>query len=79
MPKEGDIVLQTREEADLVHERLIDIIENYEFASVADFHELVGLPSAHTDNKWGWNALPHSQVRQTRDGFIVELPNPEPQ
>lgn len=79
MPKEGDIVLQTREEAELVHERLIDIIETYEFASVADFHELVNLPSAHTDGKWGWYSLPHSSVRQTREGFIVELPAPEAQ
>lgn len=74
----GEIVLTTRDDAENVLEGLVNIIEKYEVASVADLYELVGLPSAHTDNKWGWSHLKYANVRQIRDGYLIELPQPEP-
>lgn len=73
----GDIILTTRIDAENVIEELAKMIERYEVASVADLYELVGLPSAHTDNKWGWAQLKYANVRQTRDGYLIELPPAE--
>lgn len=74
----GEIILSSRQEAEIVLERLTDIVDKYETASVGDLNELVGLPSAYVDAKWGWTNLAFSNVRQTRDGFVLNLPPPEP-
>lgn len=58
----------------MVLERLNDIIDRYEVASVADLHELVGLPTTHVDNKWGWENVRYAEVRQIREGFLLDLP-----
>jgi hypothetical protein len=70
----NDIILADRVEAELVIERLIDIIEKYKEVSLADLYDLLGLPSPHTDNKWGWTYLNNAEVRQVRDGYLIDLP-----
>lgn len=70
----NDIILVSREEAELVLERLVDIIDKYDVVSVADLHDLVGLPTNYVDNKWGWVNLAHVDVRQTRQGWMLDLP-----
>lgn len=74
----GEIILSSRAEADLVVERLIDIIDTYDTASVADLNDLLGLATTHVDNKWGWSALPSVDIRQIREGYLIELPPVEP-
>lgn len=73
-----DFILSSREEADLVLERMNDILDTYEVASMADLLDLVGLPTSHTDNKWGWVYLGDASVRQVREGYLLELPPAEP-
>lgn len=74
----GDIILVSRDEAELVLERLHDVLDQYEVAAVADLHELVGLPSSYVDNKWGWTRLTGADVRQVREGYLLVLPPVEP-
>lgn len=73
----GQIVFISREEAELVLERMHDIIDEYDVVSVADLHELTALPTAHTDNNYGWTSLGYAQVRQTRQGYLLDLPPAE--
>jgi hypothetical protein len=73
-----EIVLDSRIEAEEVIDRLFDLVSRYESATVADLYELVGLPSAHTDHKWGWTDFRGSGVSRIRDGYILDLPDPEP-
>jgi hypothetical protein len=74
----SNIVLVSREEAETVLERLNDILEKFDVVSVADLHQLVGLPSTYIDNKWGWSSLRFADVRQIREGFLLDLPPVEP-
>jgi hypothetical protein len=69
-----NIVLAQRSDAELVVERLLDIIEKYEVASLADLYDLLGWPTSHVDNKWGWTYLNNVEVRQVRDGYLIDLP-----
>lgn len=69
-----DLILATREEADNVLERLTDILDKYGVASLADLYELTGLPSAHIHNKWGWTFLNNAEIRQVREGYLLDLP-----
>lgn len=73
-----DFILASREEAELVLERMNDIIDNYDVASVADLNDLVGFPTTHIDNKWGWSSLTDVQIRQIREGYLIDLPAPDP-
>lgn len=73
-----DFIISSKEEAELVLERMNDIVDTYEVASVADLHDLVGLPTSHTDNKWGWSRLGDVHIRQVREGYLIELPPAEP-
>lgn len=69
-----DLILSERSDAETVVERLIDIIDTYDVASVMDLNELLGLPSSPIDNKWGWTSLGKVEIRQVREGYLIELP-----
>lgn len=73
----NDFILATREEADLVMERMNDIIDTYQVASLFDLKGLIGEETNHVDNKWGWVYLADVQIRQTRDGYLLDLPPAE--
>ena len=74
----GEIILVSRQEAESVLEALIDILDKYEVVSVADLYSLVGLPTNMIDNKWGWSALHYVNIRQVREGWLLDLPSVEP-
>lgn len=70
--------LQTQEDADLVLERLQEIIGNFGYATQSDFRELVGLPTTHNDGIVGWTNLDGIKPTQTdTTGFCIELPEPK--
>jgi hypothetical protein len=73
-----EIVLESRPEAEEVIDRLFDLVSRYDTATVADLYELVGLPSSHTDHKWGWTDLRGAGVTRVRDGYLLDLPDPQP-
>jgi hypothetical protein len=74
----GEIIIQSRVEADEVIERMFDILSRYGSVSVADLYELTGIASSHTDYKWGWHELRGAKAVRLRDGnFLLDLPEPE--
>jgi hypothetical protein len=70
----NDVIIATKEEADLVVERLADILDKYEVVALADLYDLLGLQTSQIDFKWGWTYLGNIQVRQIRQGYLLELP-----
>ena len=73
-----EIVLESRTEAEEVIDRLYEVISRYESATVADLYQLVGLSSNHTDHKWGWTDIRGAGVSRSRDGYVLDLPEPVP-
>lgn len=74
-----EIILGTRVEAEEVLERLTDLVDRYETATVADLYDLVGITGTFTDDKWGWTDLHTATVARVRHGgFLLDLPRPEP-
>src|SRR5580765_4330677 len=73
-----EIVLDSREEAEEVIDRLFDLVSRYDTATVSDLYELVGLSSTYTDNQWGWTDLRGAGVQRIRDGYLLDLPDPDP-
>lgn len=73
-----EIILATRSEAEEVIGRLFDVVARYEAATVADLYELLGLTAKFTDDKWGWTDLRGAGVTRVRNGYLLDLPRPEP-
>lgn len=73
-----EVVLSSRQDAETVLDMMNEILDNYEIVTILDLNELCGRPSAPTDNNYGWVGLVGSQIRQVREGYLLELPAPEP-
>jgi len=73
-----DIVLDSRGEAEEVLSTLVDLVEDYDVASVADLYDLVGIESSFVDTKYGWTNLSRASVSRVRDGYLIDLPRALP-
>lgn len=73
-----EIILATRVEAEEVIDRLFDIVSQYEVATVRDLYDLVGETAQWTDEKWGWTDIRGAAVTRVRNGYLLDLPRPEP-
>jgi hypothetical protein len=73
-----EIILATRVEAEEVVDRLFDLIQKYNSATVQDLYDTVGISGNYTDNKWGWTDLRGAGVSRIREGYLLDLPKPEP-
>lgn len=74
----GEIVLESRRDADEVIDRMYDILSKYGEVSVADLLELVGIESTYVDKNWGWTDLRGTHIGRPRGGgYSLELPTPE--
>lgn len=70
----NDLIIGTREDADMVLERLTDILDMYQVATLADLYDLLGLARTPIDNVWGWTTLAGARVVQVRQGYLLDLP-----
>jgi len=72
-----ELELDTRQGAEEVIDRMMDILSQWEVVSVADLYALVGFEVTHTDYKWGWTDLGGAGVDRTRSGgYLLNLPQP---
>lgn len=69
-----DYTMPTRAQADEVLGDLMDYIEEYQEATVADYLDLIDKPSDPQDNKWGWTNLSRAQVKRVRNRYTIDFP-----
>lgn len=69
-----DVIIPSRGEAEEVLSALVDLIEEYGAATVADFYDLVGVTGSFTDEKYGWTELGRASVSRVRHGYLINLP-----
>lgn len=73
-----DIILASRGEAEEVLSCLVDLVDDYGMASVADLYDMVGISTNYTDNRYGWTNLRSAAVSRVRDGYLIDLPRAVP-
>lgn len=73
-----ELVYENRFEAQEVLDTMYARLERFEVVTVADLLDLSGITEAYTDEKWGWYDLHGSRIHRTRDGYVLDLPRPEP-
>ena len=70
-----DVVFDDRMDAEEVLNQMLNIIEQYDSVSVADFCELAGIPGEYTHRKYGWTSLGAAEVKRiSGGGYILKLP-----
>jgi hypothetical protein len=73
-----EIIVDTRDDARDILDEMNNLIDEYDSCSVADLNDMVGMTSEHTDEKWGWTNLNRASIKRDRDGYLLDLPRPEP-
>ena len=74
-----DIILDSRGEAEEVLDKMFELLDTYQFVSVADLYDLVGITGNYTDNKYGWTNLRGAEPVRMRDGgYALKLPKAYP-
>lgn len=72
------IVLKSRVEAEGVLDAMLEVIEKYELVSVADLKSMISWSAELTDQDWGWDNLSSARVSRDRNGYVLQLPKPQP-
>lgn len=67
--------------ADAAHV-LVQLTENadvYGTVSVADYYDLIGVPSVYTDNQYGWShdLITRATITPVRQGYVIRFPQVE--
>lgn len=75
----GNIILDSRADAEELLDNLDAILEQYEAVSVADLYDLIGVTHDYTDNNYGWESLTSAVPVRLRDGtYTIKLPKARP-
>ena len=62
-----------------VLDKMFELLDTYQFVSVADLYDLVGVTGNYTDNKYGWTNLRGAEPVRMRDGgYALKLPKAYP-
>lgn len=71
-----EYVIEDRYDAASVLTTLTEHADMYDNVSVADYYDLIGVPSQYTDNQYGWtiDSISRATIIPVRGGYIIKLP-----
>lgn len=71
-----DYILEDRDDAAHVITMMIEYADNYNQVSVADYYDLIGVTSVHTDYSYGWtlDEIHRTTMAPSGGGFVVSFP-----
>lgn len=73
-----DIVFTNRGDAEVVLDKLDDLIHVYKYARVADLYDFAGHSHPYTYNDYGWTSLRTAEIVRVSDGWIIKTPKAMP-
>lgn len=71
-----EYVIESRFDAAHVLSSLTENADAYDSVSVADYYDLIGVPSQYTDNTYGWtlDSISRASVVPVRGGYVIKFP-----
>lgn len=73
-----EIRFEYRGDAEAVLDQMIDMIDRYGIATVADMYDMADMTAPYTSNRYGWTSLRTADVARVSDGYIIRLPKAMP-
>ena len=74
-----EYIIEERFDAAHVLTTLTENADMYDSVSVADYYDLIGVPSNFTDNSYGWtiDTITQASIVPVRGGYIIKFPSVE--
>lgn len=74
-----EYLIEDRYDASHVLTTLTEHADNYNTVSVADYYDLIGVPSVYTDNSYGWtmDTIVRATIMPVRGGYVIKFPPTE--
>lgn len=71
-----EYIIEDRSDATHVLVTLTENADMYDSVSVADYYDLIGVPSQYTDNTYGWtiDSIHHATIIPIRGGYVIKFP-----
>lgn len=71
-----DFIIPDRFDASHVLTSLTEYADAYDSVSVADYYDLIGVPSKYTDNNHGWtiDSITRATIVPVRGGYVIKFP-----
>lgn len=71
-----DYVIGDRVEAIECLDQLTELADKYNNVAVADYYDMIGVPTNYTDNNYGWtiDSIKHATILSVRGGWIIKFP-----
>lgn len=71
-----EYIIEDRHDASQVLVTLTEQADMYDTVSVADYYDLIGVPSKYTDNNYGWtiDSMSRASIIPVRGGYIIKFP-----
>jgi hypothetical protein len=71
-----DYVIPERQDAAHVLVSLKENADMYDVASIADYYDLIGVPTQHTDHNYGWtiDSIVHATIMPVHGGYVIKFP-----
>lgn len=69
-----DIILDSREDADILLATLQDIIARQRYVTVFDMYSQARIKCPYTYQSYGWTDISTARVLATREGFLLKMP-----
>ena len=73
-----DLIFETRGEAQIVLDELMNAIEQYGVVTVLDAYDLCGQTAPYTSDKYGWMNLENAYIERNRQGYVIRFPRAVP-
>ena len=73
-----ELLFETFDEATEFIEYMKSIITEYDFATISDMYEYLGVTDSYIDTKYGWSAIDNVTPYVVMSGFRVDLPTVKP-
>lgn len=73
-----NIIFGMSAEAHEVLDALSERLEHYGSVTVQDLYDLIGVTTPKTAMYWGWTDISEACVRQTNEGWLLDLPKIKP-
>ncbi len=71
-----NIIFATYQDAEDVVSTLIDLVDRYGSATVADFYDAAQIEADWAAQDWGWTSFQKLEPRRIREGYIIDMQPP---
>jgi hypothetical protein len=73
------MIIETEEDAEAVLDTLKKSAETYDYVTVCDYFDLLGLPTTYVTRGYGWTSktISKAKVKKVRHGYEIKLPKVE--